>query len=616
MPVLSFIIGRYFQFLLITILSPIEPPGENLAILSFWWPALTGSLIILSPIVIHKTLLSRFRIIPEIDNPLQVFLCVALGIAAYFSGLLLILKEFEAIGTIIATTLAIISISVLLVKAVNKTDFETRSSLILIPVFTSLILGTAIFTADGFYVYLSSGIAIVMNILPLFLKNVLLSAKQIYEAKISENIPGSLEELKIRIEDPVYVKFETYNRVKEILNSNHIIGLFGHSGRGKTALIKELIYEKRNEGYDIFSGECGQPNEGSENSPYSLIQNIFKGKLDFSEITKQNEMDSVIDTAIDSFIPFSSILLPPSNENDNAVSSKNQINRSVLNFIKKKSKHSGLVIACDDIQWIDDSSKELLQYIISNLESKDNVTIILSARNSENISDLFCNSQIIEIEPLSNEQKKELLKSNFGLTEDVIDEIIEEVGKDISGKGELHWIMETIRYLADEGYFTYSESGFIWTEKYDESKGFPVPDSMKKVIEEYLLKFPEYEEILAASACFGKIFRVSVLSQCLEISNLKLLKKLNEIEEKTSLLIDVKEDDDIYRFNNSLILETVRDKMAITAKGPGDKSVSQIVREYHLRLAKALEKTLDADYRNIYETALHYWAAGSSYASK
>ena len=79
---------------------------------------------------------------------------------------------------------------------------------------------------------------------------------------------------------------------------------------------------------------------------------------------------------------------------------------------------------------------------------------------------------------------------------------------------------------------------------------------------------------------------------------------------------DVRDRDDVYAFHSSFLLEVIRGKLSIAGHGARKAGVPQIVREYHARLALALEGSLKTSQNKLHEVANHFHAAGARYAAK
>ncbi len=621
-PLIAFAFGKYFPYVIIAIMNHISPPSENLAILSFWWPILTGTLIILSPLFIFKVLSQRFNLLQQIKDPFIIFSATAFGTVGYFSSLFILFFEIKGILISFFLLCLVIFISFILARHFYQNKLIKNVMDLISPVLSAIILGTVIFLGNIQYMILA-GFSILLLLSPRLISGNKVQKKKstlaVNEAKSNPiDSPANLKEFEARIENPIYVKFSSFHKAELLIKKNKVIGIFGNSGRGKTSLLQKLLNDGSSE---ILYGNCPESfNEQTCKIPYAPFQKALSEKLNINliQITKScNQFDSVVNSLLDNVIPLSSIFIPPSSEEDNIISGKTEIHIAILDLLKKLSEECELFIGIDDVQWADDSSKELLLFLIDEIEKADlNIRLIIVSRTKEQLCELVNEDSITEVTELLPEDKVRLLEENLGLYRRVSNRIVNELGRDLSGKGELHWLTEMLKFLIKEGYFVKKDKGFDWSDKFNENNAFPVPENMRKIIEDYIDKFPEYEEVLLCAACIGKTFKISIVAESLEMSKLKLIKLLDLIETRTQLISDVKENDDFYTFNSSFVLEALRSKMSIKAKGPNDNTVSQLVREFHARIALSLEKTLSLSNQHLYDLALHFYAAGSTFADK
>jgi tetratricopeptide (TPR) repeat protein len=181
-------------------------------------------------------------------------------------------------------------------------------------------------------------------------------------------------------------------------------------------------------------------------------------------------------------------------------------------------------------------------------------------------------------------------------------------------RGQLFWLFQLVVHIAQNDLFEPDSSGKFRIKKWVGE--IPVPNDMKEGIRTQFENQPEYKPVLECAACLGMEFQASVLSESLNTGRMELLRILKEIEAQTGMIKDVREADDLFKFQSSLILEVVREQMSISGKGPKAEDVPQIVREYHAQVATALERDPDLAKGRMFDIANHYFAAGAIYANK
>ena len=277
-----------------------------------------------------------------------------------------------------------------------------------------------------------------------------------------------------------------------------------------------------------------------------------------------------------------------------------------------------MIIYIDDVHWIDDASLELLKYLKKELKQTPghNILFILTSREEEIISSIGKIEFKFLLTSLSYENRLKILVENFIFTEKAAVKILATIGTGDKAYGDLFWLYHIIGQLARLNAIKRANESFEFTEEYKGQEKFPIPDEYRNSIKSVLAKYPEFEDVLTLTGCIGMIFRVSVITQCLEISRLKCLQILDSIADKTGFINDVTDNDDYYSFHSSFVLEVLRDELKITDEGPGSNKVSQIVREYHYRIARATLELTSNSPSEIYSVAKHFYAAGVTSAAE
>jgi tetratricopeptide (TPR) repeat protein len=623
LPITAFLIGRVFPVVFFSIADTLSPPAVNLAILSFWWPLIVGSIVLIGPLILYKIVMSRLNLLHHNEHSEIIYISIPFGIVAFFSAPILLLKGFSGLPLLLLIAVALTLSSYIFAKSINDDDLETgKGYSFLHPVF-SAALALAMFSADALYISVVTIVIAVLCIAVILL--IRSGAKQDQKTETEREAPpsaitDSIEHLKSRIRNPKYVKFDVHERAYSKLKRNAILGLYGPAGRGKSALAEALVNEAAKNA-EILRAECPEILDGqASHTPYFPFQAALSAKYDVQLTapaqSQMKNLNSVVDGLFESVVPFSGLLFPPKEVDENIASSQIEMQISILKMLRKISREKALVLYFDDIQWIDSSSHELLKFIIDKIVTHklENVSIILCSRTQEAFCDLaienideFC----FEIDAMSNKDKIQLLQQSLGLSSGVSCEIVENLSKE---SGELHWLFEVVRYLLSENLLIIENNHVAWSADFDPKNGLPIPPSLRKMLEEKLDDYPQYVEILMSAACYGKDFRVSVLSDCIDKSKLQTIKCLDEIEALTGFVYDEKANDDFYTFSSSFMLETLRDRFFISGEGLKALTVPQIIREFHARIAASLERSSDNSLAHIFDIAKHYYAAGISYA--
>jgi len=628
-PVLAFSLGRFLPWILTPLISTFRPEQEVLVKLSLWWLMLFGIVIICGSMLAYWLINNRLKKIFPIlaaDKQLNLtLLSLGLGLSAYIASLMVI-YDVNYLPSAICVIISISAMGLILGSALDRLNSASSGFIIFVLIF-SLFAGPAIAQMIPVFHYIMCLIALFGLVWLSWVgrKPIRTEKNTAIEKLVITSLPENSEALSERALNPIYQKFESYLNCDKILKNglgkSRILAISGSSGKGKSALAHALICDlqsNQTEELVILKGEC--PNEESHLNPFAPIQQAlgsFMGiNLSSAVNTSSGSIDSLLDGLLDSVIPFSSLLIPSGDEQEGAVESKEEIHEIIFRSLVKLAKNKRVLLYLDDVHWIDDSSREFVVFLVQKLKHQSalNLTLLLTSRESDKIHNLEIEvGNIVKIESLKDEEKQQILNSGLGLELEFSKKLLSSLGKISDQRGELFFLLNTIAFLAREGTFQKSDKGFILADKYSDIKQLPIPNAYSETVKQQVGNVKEHRSIIACAACLGLEFSAAVLASCLEISRFNLLQILDEIEQKTGLIYDVRDNDDIYAFQSSFSLEILREYLQITNVGPSGRNVPQLVREYHFRVAVSLESLNNF---SVFDVAQHYFASGGSNAEK
>ena len=631
----GFLIGRILPCFIIPFIMTLAPAPENLVKLSFWWPALLGLAVFVGPGLIFRILSGRIQsYFPAFEMSGRggaLFFTLSTGVSAYLATSIFLYLQDGAFLFLLPLSLAAGLIAYLVGRSLDHVD-QLPLGFLLVSCGGSLLLGSALCSAAPEYVWmvlLILSLVVIIYVLKSEFK-VEVATGSVVEVYHERRLPDSLEELINLVEQPPYTPFADFEHATQMMMSFvsekkcTYLALTGPGGRGKTAMAQSLLEALQTtvglQGCNILAGHClDEIGEKAAYAPFSQALAGFFGVNVFAPPEEQMaHVDSVLDGLFDSVVPFSGLLFPGGGENYNAVKSKNEIHCSVVSAIKKMAKKNPVILFLDDVQWIDSSSMELLQFILQEIPPECGVpfAVILTSRSNEIVQSLGLDGNCFEVAPLSPEQRVSILFETFGIEPISARFIVEQVGSGDDDKGELFWLFHMITELARVDAVTKTDKGFAISNKIIKSGKLPIPVQFQKALELIINKHPEFWHIFECAACLGLQFRVSILADALELSRLNILEILRRAEDETGILFDDYENDDFFSFRSSLILETLRERMQISGNGPKSKGVPQLLREYHCKIAKAYESILVDSPQVVFEVANHYFASGVASADK
>ncbi|MDP8313614.1 MAG: AAA family ATPase [Candidatus Celaenobacter antarcticus] len=631
-PLLAFAIGRFLPWILTPFFSTISPPPETLVKLSFWWPFLYGLVVISGTMLIYWLITNRLKkIVPIFKQEGKLglaFVAVGLGIAAYFSGLMLI-YDINSYLSLIPQVISIVMLGYLLGSALDKTHAASVWFVVIAMLF-SAFTGMGILIMQPFPLWILAAL-ILISVACMVLttrRKTKFTTEKIGLDALPDDIPRDAQALAERALQPLYQQFAAFHEAQDIFRKADAdtgktitLAIIGPSGRGKTATANALIESLKasmNDELVILRGEC--PNEEPHLHPFSPIQQALGSYMGINLSSAMQshpaDIDSMLDEIVDSVIPFSSLMFPSGEGDTIGIDSKQEIYNIIYRTLIKITRKNKVLFFIDDIQWIDDASRELLQYLAERFEQSPDFPIffLFTSRSDAVMVDLKIEPEnTIHLQQLTSEEKISVLHKGLGLTRDLGKQLIQMVGNIRDKRGELFFLLYTIANLAKEGYFIKSPAGFVLSDKDMQINKLPIPEEYSDAVQLQIQKIQTHRFIIGCAACIGLEFNASLLSDCLSIPRLDLLHILDEIEKKTGLIYDVQESDDVYAFQSSFSLEVIRENFQISSKGQGNLSLPQFIHEYHAQIAQTLESYQNS---SVFEIARHFYSSGTNYAEK
>ena len=665
-----FFTGKMLPLLILPILEYLKPMPETLAIVSFWWCLFIGICIFIGPPILLKIVSVRLGTISEFfmsrGKGVASALAITLGIVCYFSELL-VMKPIDSLyGFIFFLSISALASAFILGLSLDEREDAVSPKYFFITFLSFAGIGFAICTGEFLFMIYSAFFTIAMFLIVLYLNKLLPWQREVeIETDTVEEIDSELTGLTALIARHDYVPPEIYGVVKDFYekflnneeNSSIAIKLSGPSGVGKSAMANNIIEDTKNKNGDRFQikenpdepgglvvlrGQCQTPidtenteEKDSDLDPYYIFKQAlaghFKINLLGSDNAKYQQIESAISSVYNAVMPIAGVFLPPLSPEENLASSDREIKIALLNMINNllDDQDKNIIFLIDDIQWIDQSSKDLLKFIMEEFldekyqSKKNKIAFILTERLKHNddpgwefpsIDSSY--NEVFKLEKPDKQHCKKILTESLKIDEESADRILKRTG-DLNAsdaRGQLFWLFQTIIHIAQKDLFEQNASGKFKIKNWVGE--IPVPNDMKENIRLQFEDHPEYKPVLECAACLGMEFNATLLSDSLGMDRIDLLRMLKNIDTSTGMINDDQEVDDLFRFQSSLVFEVIREQMAISGKGPQASGVPQIVREYHSMVATSLEKDAGSQNSLVFEIANHYYASGAKYADK
>ena len=628
--------GRFIPYIFASLMSPLYPAPDTLAVLSFWWPVAAGLLSLLGPIFIYFALSSRIsRLSPALSfagRGGSIFLTIGIGTAGFLASPVLIYEGISGFYRLIPLVLNTAASTYILGRALDSKD-KTAGRFTAVSV-TGLLVVSTIFSLQNSIVFFTAA-GLIFIILAaasaMLLKDSGISEESVSEFAEPEDLSASAESLIARLSghNPAdIVPSPVLKQMTEYLTSdnsaNRSLLMTGPEGRGKTIYSHALAQEVSKETKSgppplVLKGAC---QESAAAESFFLFERAFSGHNALSALI--NTDDRIERTAqsleeiAGSLLPIPLELLFPEGV-EGPPKTAAEIYKAIHILIRRIAKKRAVIMILEDLHFIDPDSRELLTYLLDNLNMDDRFYIICNSENDALFSGAENRAKaIFEIPSAGTAEKTAFLTQKLGIAPASAGILLEASRIQNGNDGEMGDFVRMLVFFAREDLFSLENEMFKLKKAYSDPEQLPVQPDVIEEIRTRMEQFPQYEKLLGCAACFGREFLADTIASSLHLSRMETLDILDRIESDTGFIYDIRETDDCYAFSSGHIFKAIREEMEISESGPMQNNVPQIVREYHRRLAETLvlqwEKTKAPDI--VPEIARHFYASGISNARR
>ena len=331
-------------------------------------------------------------------------------------------------------------------------------------------------------------------------------------------------------EQEVQTLLRSFERVSRGSTELFLVG--GYSGVGKSALIAE-IYKPITERRGFFVG--GKFDQYQRNIPYSAIVSALTEFCDLLLTEKESSLNRWRDT-IQQAVGQSGIVLTevvpaltyiigeqPEVPKLEPQEAQNRFNFVFQNFIRcvAKAEHP-FVLFCDDLQWADTASLNLIRLLVSN-EGNPYLLVIGAYRDNEIHAGHQLTStleearkygaEIVEIEllPLTEAHLSALVTDTLHLDTTHTAQLTELVFSKTLGNA--FFTLELMRSLNQLGFIKYDRTAQGWNVNIDAISKQGISSNVVELLISKLAVFPkETQDILKMASCIGGVFDLQVLA--------------------------------------------------------------------------------------------------------
>jgi tetratricopeptide (TPR) repeat protein/predicted Ser/Thr protein kinase len=380
----------------------------------------------------------------------------------------------------------------------------------------------------------------------------------------------------------------------------------GEAGIGKSRLVWELGRIAKKEKVRYLVGRCLSR---GEDIPYQPVFDVIRTYLGLKGIKDAIGLEHFIGERAPHLKGRLGVIRAFSfmeGEEETSLISKEQLWNTVMELVKVMSGDRPVLLHMEDLHWADVPTLNLLTYLARNTR-RERVLIVgtyrpeeLAEGHEEKVHPLVTTLkqmnneklyELVNLNRLDRDATRGVIDSAFTeaeFPESFIDRIYEET------EGNPLFIMEVLKHLRHEGVITRANGGWKLSTRVT---SIEVPGRVNDVIVNRLSSLSRGErDIVEVASVEGQAFRSATVCHCLGLRRIKVLRRLQDLEDSHHLIHASKED---YHFDHVQIREVIYGGL-----------IPELRMEYHKRIGEHLRKRYDKADEYAGKIAYHLRRAG------
>lgn len=637
----AFLIGAATVFVGLQALSPIMPRPSGPYLSGVWWTSLGGVVCFAAPAVVATTLMARLAaFFPGGAGPVRgahLGAVSGLGATAALTPPAVFWAGWSGIGLLAALAPGAAALGLLAAAGLDQRDRTP-----------TVWLAASVVLAAGLGVGWMSGAVVPVVVVSTFavaaaawaLRRHGFTRHRVesdgFNARPRSNATPDDTSAEQLVGHPRYITSPVVDQLVAELQAADEgrctwVLVRGPRGTGKTRAVGESL--------DAIARHHDTPpavihvrgEEARRDIPYGAIGPALGRAFGLSVGRESEEWAARVSLAVGGafglLVPFSSLLFSGSAEGaDGSIESPAEIHRAVAAALRHRTNdaESGrplLVWVCEDAQWLDAASAQLLLALTELLppDSPHRLAVIVCVSQTnqagipgDTIDELSLRDGV-HLLPATTwpiDLTRQLLSDGIGLSPGCARRVADHANNPDHG---LHSPLELTRHLLETDRLTPTPSGLDLGEAAADHP-LPSPRAMVREARRQLHEQREHRLMLEAAAVIGYEFGATELAEVLGWSKLTLIHTLRELEHRTGLVVDVRDRDDVYRFGSRLLFNILFEDLGLFDTADTGTHRPQLTREIHARIARTLAEKPTHTNDEIYRLAQHTLLAGQSHA--
>ena len=387
--------------------------------------------------------------------------------------------------------------------------------------------------------------------------------------------------------------------------SGQVVGMVGEAGVGKSRLILELRGMLRREEYTYLKGRCLHYGGSMAYLPLlDILRSHFdikEGEREFVIKKKMAERIAQLDEKLAGILPPLQDILSLKVEDEEYLKLEPQQRRertfeAVRDLLIRGSQNRPLILAVEDLHWIDRTSEELLTYLIGWLANAHILLILLYRPEYTHPWGSKSYYSQIGVDQLSTSTSAQLVQSILEEGE-VVPELRELI---ISRTGGNPLFMEEFTHtLVENGSIQKKDHQYVLSTK---ASDIQVPDTIQGIIAARMDRLEDnLKRTMQVASVIGRDFAYRILQT---ISGMR--------EELKSYLLNLQGLEFIYEKSLFPELEYIF-KHALTQEVAYNSLLLKRRKEIHERIGNAIEELYPDRLEEFYEVLAHHYSRSENW---
>jgi DNA-binding CsgD family transcriptional regulator/class 3 adenylate cyclase/tetratricopeptide (TPR) repeat protein len=381
--------------------------------------------------------------------------------------------------------------------------------------------------------------------------------------------------------------------------SGQVVGIVGEAGVGKSRLVMEFRQNISKQDFSWLEGSCRHYGEHVAYLPLiEVLRSFFDMGPEEPESTAKEKMKARIQRvgSAASAVPLSplhDILSLRVDDRDylrlEPSQKRERIFEAIKSLLLQESHRRPLVLAIDDLQWIDKTSEEFLGYLMNSLPHS-HVLLLLIYRpeyvHAWSSRPIYSQIRVDELSPRNSVQ----------LIQSILGNISPELSRYVTdrARGNPLFVEEFIRTLSEEKAIIKSGSQYFLRAGFTTGR---IPHSIQGIIQSRIDRLQQsLKRAMQVAAVIGPEFSYSTL-QAVTGMGRELKAHLIDLQQSDFIYEKVLSPEPEYEFKHNLIREISYSSLVASKRW-----------EFHEKVGEALERLYHDRLEMCYEVLAHHYS--------